>query len=618
MKQLVSLVSLMGFAVIALSAFAASAFAADYMPVTDARLLSPEPENWLMYRGTYDSHGYSPLKKIHAGNVEALRPLWSFSTGLREGHQAPPIVNNGFMFITTPHNHLLALDAGSGELIWRYIRELPEDQVQMHPTNRGVGLYGDLVFMATADCYVVALDAKTGAVVWETEVEDYAAGYYMTLAPLVADGKVMVGVSGGEFGIRGFVAALDARTGETAWKTYTIPAPGEPGSESWPGDTWKTGGVPVWITGSFDPETDLTYWGTGNGGPWMGDTRDGDNLYANSVIALDVTTGAIRGHHQYHWNDSWDWDEVSAPLLIDFERAGRTVRGLVHPGRNGYLWFLERQRDGITFVDAQPYVKQDVFTALDPVTGRPTYDETKKPGTGKGATFCPSHWGGKDWPPAAFSPRTFAWHGGQEVALRYNRRNVLGFSMDFAKDVSKTNWGMEFTWIEGQPFSDSSQPEHITYTDTLNLTISVDRPTFINFMNANRTFFFNSQWFFQYQTNHNNRFLANGPFNALFTFAVFTGYFQDRLLPTFITVYDFNSQSGGVLPSMTYRFTDVFSIDWGFLLFFGKTQLKPMDINPIGPPVNRAGPNAYMQPVDNLLSLVRARDEVYLRLRYTF
>ncbi|MCZ6617860.1 MAG: PQQ-dependent dehydrogenase, methanol/ethanol family [Gammaproteobacteria bacterium] len=428
MKQPVGVV---GFCSLLLLA-ALPAFTAQYESVTDARLNNPEPENWLMYRRTYDSHGYSPLDEINTGNVHRLKPLWSFSTGLREGHQAPPIVNGTSMFITTPHNHLLALDAASGNLIWRYIRELPEDQVQMHPTNRGVGLYGDLVFMATADCYVVALDARTGEVVWETEVEDYAAGYYMTLAPLVADGKVLVGVSGGEFGIRGFVTALDAGSGETVWKTYTIPAPGEPGSDSWPGDSWKTGGVPVWITGSFDTETGLSYWGTGNGGPWMGDTRDGDNLYATSVIALDVATGALRGYHQYHWNDSWDWDEVSAPLLINFRRGGRSVRGLVHPGRNGYLWFLERLDESIGFVDAQPYVKQDVFTSIDPDTGRPTYDMTKKPGTGKGALFCPSHWGGKDWPPAAFSPRTrllyipandnvCAYMIGEEVAYRKGR-----------------------------------------------------------------------------------------------------------------------------------------------------------------------------------------------------
>ena len=392
-------------AALLLAGWAASA--ADYSPVTDERLAAPEPHNWLMYRGTYDSHGYSPLRQINADNVAGLKPLWTFSTGLREGHQAPPVVNDGAMFVTTPHNHLLALDAESGELLWRYERDLPEDLWQMHPTNRGVGLYGKLVFMATADCYLVALDATSGEVVWEAEVEDYAAGYYMTLAPLVAAGKVMVGVSGGEFGIRGFVAAFDANSGEPTWKAYTIPAPGEPGSESWPGDSWKTGGVPVWITGSYDPVTGISYWGTGNGGPWTGDTRDGDNLYATSVLALDAATGRLRGHHQYHWNDSWDWDEVSAPLLIDFQRSGQTIAGLVHPGRNGYLWFLRREDTGaIGFVDAKPYVKQDVFTAIDSDTGRPSYDETKKPRIGKPATFCPSHWGGKDWPPAAFSPRT--------------------------------------------------------------------------------------------------------------------------------------------------------------------------------------------------------------------
>ena len=402
MREIVSALAIVGAGVLA-----AFVGASEYAPVTDVRLTNPEPENWLMYRRTYDSQGYSPLDQINAENVAGLKPLWTFSTGMREGHQAPPVVNDGAMFVTTPHNHLLALDAASGEQRWRYQRDLPEDLSQMHPTNRGVALYGKLVFMATADCYLVALDATTGDVVWEAEVEDYGRGYYMTLAPLVAEGKVMVGVSGGEFGIRGFVAAFDAMSGEPAWKAYTIPSPGEPGSESWPGDSWKTGGVPVWITGSYDPATKLSYWGTGNGGPWTGDVRAGDNLYATSVIALDVATGEMRGHHQYHWNDSWDWDEVSAPLLIDFERAGRTIAGLVHPGRNGYLWFLERRSDGaIAYVDAKAYVEQDVFTALDPQTGRPSYDETKKPRIGEPATFCPSHWGGKDWPPAAFSPRT--------------------------------------------------------------------------------------------------------------------------------------------------------------------------------------------------------------------
>jgi alcohol dehydrogenase (cytochrome c) len=377
-----------------------------YTPVTDQRLVNPEPENWLMYRRTYDGWGYSPLEQITPGNAASLVPVWTFSTGVAEGHQAPPIVNNGTMFVSTPQNQVLALDAKSGELLWRYKRDLPEDLFQLHPTNRGVGLYDDKVYLATLDAHVVALDAKTGKVVWDEAVEDYKTGYYMTLAPLVAKGKIIVGVSGGELGIRGFIQALDAKTGRTAWKTYTIPAPGEPGSETWRGDTWKTGGVSVWITGTYDPALNITYWGTGNAAQWIGDQRPGDNLYSASVMGLDVDTGKLRGYHQYHWNDSWDWDEVSAPILIDVKRGDRTVKALVHPARNGYLWVLERRADAIGFVDAAPYVNQTAFKSIDPRTGRPTYDESKKPVTGKKVGFCPSLWGGKDWVPAAYSPKT--------------------------------------------------------------------------------------------------------------------------------------------------------------------------------------------------------------------
>ena len=235
-------------AVTAQSAFGSTS---RYSAVTDERLLDPEPENWLSYRRTYDGWGYSPLDQIDTGNVADLAPAWSFSTGVTEGHEAPPIVNDGVMFITTPGNRVFALDARTGDLMWRYVRELPEDLAQFHPTNRGVALFGDRVFMATLDAHVVALDAASGEVVWETEVENYRNGYYMTLAPLAARGKVMVGVSGGELGIRGFVVALDSETGEQAWKSYTVPAPGEPGNDTWPGDTWRTGGAAVWLTGHY-------------------------------------------------------------------------------------------------------------------------------------------------------------------------------------------------------------------------------------------------------------------------------------------------------------------------------------------------------------------------------
>ena len=214
--------------------------------------------------------------------------------------------------------------------------------------------------------------------------------------------------------------------------------------------------------------------------------------------------------------------------------------------------------------------------------------------------------------------RTFAWHGGGEAVLTYEKRNVLGLSMDFAEDVTKTNWGVEFTWIEDIPFTDNDSLTGITRTDTFNLTVSVDRPTFINFLNPNRTFFINSQWFFNYLPDYNNGFTSNGPVNVLFTFAMFTGYFQDRVLPTFVTVYDFNSRSGGLLPSLQYRFTEAFSATVGMLYFFGRTQLTDMPVNELGPPANRTGEKVYEVGVDNALSLIRKRDEVFLRLRWTF
>ena len=378
-----------------------------YKPVTAERLKQPEDSDWLLYRRTYDGWGYSPLSQITTENVGRLKPVWTLQTGQIEGHQAPPIVNSGVMFVATPGNQVLAIDAKKGDLLWRFKRPIPEDILLLHPTSRGVGLLDGKIYFAAADAVLVALDAKTGKEVWNTKVEDYTHGYYMSLAPLVADGKVMVGVSGGELGVRGFVAAFDAETGTPAWKTYTVPAPGEPGSETWPkGDQWKTGGGSVWITGAYDPATNLTFWGTGNGGPWMGDQRPGDNLFTSSTIALDASTGKIKGYHQYHPNDSWDWDEVNPPILVDYQRNGRTIKGLAYVARDGYLWMLERTADKINFVDGKPFVNQNVFKSLDPKTGRPDVDPARQPGTGRKAEFCPSLWGGKDWPPVAYSPKT--------------------------------------------------------------------------------------------------------------------------------------------------------------------------------------------------------------------
>jgi alcohol dehydrogenase (cytochrome c) len=421
----------------------------NYAPVTPERLQNPEDGNWLMLRRTYDGWGYSPLAQINAENVARLRPVWAFSTGETRGHEAPALVNNGVMFVSTPNNQVIALEAKTGKLLWRYRRVRPQGANVPHETSRGVALHGNKVFYAAGEAVLVALDAKTGQEIWTKTVGDNNAGYYISLAPLVAGGKVMVGTSGGEWGVRGFVAAYDPETGEERWRTYTIPAPGEPGSETWPrGDQWLTGGGSIWVTGNYDPASNLAYWGTGNGGPWMGDQRPGDNLYTASTIAIDVATGAIKGHFQYHPNDSWDWDEVSPPILLDYQRNGRTIKGLVDVARDGYMWFLERAEGRIHFIQGLPYVKQNVFLSLDPETGRPQVDPNRKAGTGKQADSCPSWWGGKNWPPVAFSPQTrmiyvpanegtCAVFTGTDVEYEAGNRYVgarLGFALAYGAD----------------------------------------------------------------------------------------------------------------------------------------------------------------------------------------
>ena len=384
----------------------------DYTPVTAEMLLNPAPGDWPMYRRGYEGWGYSPLDQINKENVANLRPAWMVSTGYAEGHEAPPQVVNGVMFVATAGNQVLALDAATGEIKWRYRRELPADMLGSHPTNRGVGQLGDKVYWISRDSVLVALDAKSGAELWTATMEDYRNGYYSNLAPLVVGNSVVVGTSGGERGIRGYIAAYDADNGEELWRTFMVPAPGEPGSETWPQpgepfeDAWKTGGGSTWVTGQYDPESNLIYWGIGNGGPWMGDQRPGDNLYVTSVVAMDGDTGEIKGHFQYHQNDSWDWDEVAAPILVDLPNGeGQNVPGLVHAARNGVLFQLERTDEGpINFISGTPYVKETWIDSIDPDTGRIAVTDGAKPGTGVLGDFCPSFWGGKDWPPIAYNP----------------------------------------------------------------------------------------------------------------------------------------------------------------------------------------------------------------------
>jgi len=426
-----------------------------YATVTDARLEHPDAGDWLMYRRTYDGWGFSPLKEITSSNIQNLSLAWSLSTDLVGAHETAVIVNHGRMFITTPQNNIIALDAKTGTQLWRYRRKYPDGLFQLHPTNRGVALYGDYVYMATTDCALVALDAASGKEVWAVPIDDYKTGCYSTLAPLAVRGKIIVGYSGGELGVRGSVNAFDALTGKRLWKTYTVPRPTEPGGQTWNGEAYKRGGGSTWITGVYDPATNTTYWGTGNPGPWVADDRPGDNLYTNSTLALDADNGSIKSYYQYTPHDSWDWDEVSAPLLIDTEVDGRSTKTATHAGRNGYLWVLDRDR--LKFLHAFPFANNNVFTSIDSKTGRPTVDESKRPGATQGAEFCPSIGGGKDWPPEAWSPQT-------KLLYIPANNNICAFLPKGAVPDAKTQGiyvGYEFESIFGSVRTGAGASDHL-------------------------------------------------------------------------------------------------------------------------------------------------------------
>ena len=385
--------------------------AMQYKPVTAQELLDPPATDWLLPRRTYSGDAFSPLNQINTSNVKELRPVWSFETGVVEGHESPPIVNNGIMFVTTPSAQVIALDAKTGDQLWRFKHSLPDDLLQLHPTNRGVGLLGNMVYVATVDAHLIALDAMTGKVKWDTTIANYKDGYYSTLAPLIVNDKVVIGCSGGEMGIRGFLAAYDASTGKQSWRIHTVPGPGEKGGGSWKGDAYQHGGGPIWVTGTYDPKTDLMFWGVGNPGPWLPDERSAEGklsaLNTDSVLAVKPETGDVVAAHQYNPDDAWDWDEVDPPMIVDLQRDGKTMRTLVHPGRDGYIWEFDEASatDPLKFLSATEFVKNEVITKIDPVTGKPSYNQAMVPKIGGGpTTYCPSAWGGKNWFGAAIDP----------------------------------------------------------------------------------------------------------------------------------------------------------------------------------------------------------------------
>jgi alcohol dehydrogenase (cytochrome c) len=377
--------------------------------ITQDHLLkgTDDPTYWLMYGGNYAGWRFSPLTDINRDNVKNLKAAWMFQTGIPAQMQASPIVADGIIYLTAAYNHLFALDAVTGELLWRYEHELPDDmRVCCGPSNKGAAIAGELIFMATLDAHVVALNRKTGAVVWNTEMDRHNDGFSATVAPLVVRDNLIVGIAGGEYGIRGYIDSYDINTGERKWRRYTIPEAGEPGAETWAGDSWKHGGAPTWVTGSYDPDEDLLYWATGNTAPdWNGDVRKGDNLYADSVLALDPDTGEIKWYFQFTPHDIWDYDGNTDLFLVNVERSGQMVKALVQPNRNGYVYALDRTSGkylhGTQYVDKLNWSK-----GLDEA-GRPIVDPQFVP-TAEGKEFiCPGSVGGKNGSyTAAYSPLT--------------------------------------------------------------------------------------------------------------------------------------------------------------------------------------------------------------------
>jgi alcohol dehydrogenase (cytochrome c) len=327
------------------------------------------------------------------------------------------------MYVTSP-NRAAALDLRTGRELWTWERPIPKDyqSIGFGQVSRGPAILDDKLYIATLDCYLVALDIKTGQQRWATKVEDYKPGYSMTLAPLAIKGKVVVGVSGGEAGIRGFIDAYDANTGSRAWRFFTIPAPGEPGNDTWAGDSWKTGAGSTWVTGAFDPELNLLYWGIGNPGPdWNGDSRKGDNLYTCSFVALDGDTGKLKWHFQFTPHDTHDWDAAHVPMLIDAPVRGKMRKLIVNPNRNAFYYALDRESG--EFIAGQAYAKQTWAKGLDD-KGRPIVIPGTEPNEAGNLVY-PALNGATIWYSPSYSPKTnLVYVATREAGATYFKREA--------------------------------------------------------------------------------------------------------------------------------------------------------------------------------------------------
>ncbi|MBM3773753.1 MAG: PQQ-dependent dehydrogenase, methanol/ethanol family [Acidobacteria bacterium] len=361
-------------------------------------LLAGPGKDWLTYAGDYRGTGHSQLRQITPANAGSLAPRWVYHVPKSNGLRTRPIVHDGVMYVTNT-NEVRALDASTGRLIW----EFKDTRAKKENVNRGAAILGDRVFFVTADIHLTALDRRNGSVLWQKKYGRIEEGMFSSAAPLAVKDRVIVGVAGGDTGMRGYVAALSASTGEELWRFYTVPAKGEPGSETW-GDYAEWGGAATWLSGTYDPELNLLYWTTGN--PWpdfYGGDRKGDNLYSCSVIALDADTGKLKWHFQFTPHDTHDWDAQAWPVLVDLPYKGRPRKLLLHANRNGFFYVLDRV-DG-EFLHATKLVdKLDWASGVD-AKGRPILAPGKDP-TPEGNRVCPGVRGATNWMSPSFNPAT--------------------------------------------------------------------------------------------------------------------------------------------------------------------------------------------------------------------
>ena len=370
--------------------------------VTFDRLLhsASEPQNWLTYSGDYAGRRFSGLDQVNTSNAGSLVAKWVYQTAATGKFETTPLVVDGIMYATGQDDRAFALDARTGRPLWLYQRQLPTD---IRPccgrVNRGVAILGDKVFFGTLDAHVVALDAKTGNVIWDVAAFDYRKGYSFTAAPLALDGLVVVGVSGGEYGIRGFIDAYDAATGKRKWRFSTIPGPGDPGHDTWEGDSWKIGGAPAWMTGVYDAALKQLLWTTGNPSPSnRGAGRAGDNLYTNSLLSLDPATGSLKWYFQFTKHDEHDWDATQVPVI--FDSGGKHL--VAQANRNGFFYVLDRATGKLLSADAFARI---TWSDAKDKEGRPLANQASSP-TPQGRTICPGALGATNWMSPSFDPQT--------------------------------------------------------------------------------------------------------------------------------------------------------------------------------------------------------------------